>query len=169
MTVLRAHSERDAPEAERQLVAAVERHREAVASVQQPGRPESGQHVAVKAVGRADQLVVFALRHAADDGVSRERLVALSGWDPQLVHEALAQAPEPGLVARLAPPVLEPEEVADAAAGIEVTARLQLLAQGILADVGDETWSPTADDLADLHERLARSWHDWRHAVGRES
>ena len=40
------------PEAERQLVAAVERHREVLASVQEVGRPEAGQHVAVKAVGR---------------------------------------------------------------------------------------------------------------------
>jgi hypothetical protein len=169
MTVLRSHSEQGAPEAERQLAAAVERHREAVASVQQPGRPESGQHVAVKAVGRAVQLVVFALRHAAESGASHERLVALSGWDPQLVDEALAQAPESSVVARLAPRALDTEEVADAAAGIEVMARLRLLAQGILADVGDDTWSPMAAELVDLHERLARTWHDWRHAVGRES
>jgi hypothetical protein len=39
-------------EAERQLTAAVDRHREALASKGEPGRPESGQHVAVKAVGR---------------------------------------------------------------------------------------------------------------------
>jgi hypothetical protein len=53
--------------------------------MQEPGRPESGQHVAVQAVGRAVQLVVFALRHAADTGVPLERLVELSGWEPQLV------------------------------------------------------------------------------------
>ena len=156
------------PEAERQLVAAAERHREAVASGQQPGRPESGQHVAVKAVGRAVQLVVFALRHAADSGIPRERLVALSGWDPELVDEALARAPEPSLVARLAPAALGPAEVAEAAAGIEATARLQVLVQHILTDVGDDAWSPTAAELADLHERLALGWHRWRLAVGRE-
>jgi hypothetical protein len=156
-------------EAERQLVAAVERHREAVDSMQQPGRPESGQHVAVKALGRAVQLVVFALRHAADAGVPHERLIAVSGWDPLLVDEALARAPEPSLVARLAPAALDPEVVVDAAAGIEATARLQRLAQHILADVGDDAWAPTAADLIDLHERLALGWHRWRVAVGREA
>jgi hypothetical protein len=168
MTVQRFPSERAEPEAERQLAAAVDRHREAVASMEQPGRPESGQHVAVKAVGRAVQLVVFALRHASDGGIPRERLVALSGWDPQLVDEALALAPEPSLVARLAPAGLDREQVADAAAGIEATARLQLLTGCILADVRDDAWSPRAADLVDLHEGLALSWHRWRHAVGRE-
>jgi hypothetical protein len=155
------------PEAERQLAAAVERHREVVASVQDPGRSESGQHVAVKAVGRAVQLVVFALRHAADTGVPLERLVELSGWEPQLVAEALAEAPEPSLVARLAPAGLDTAEVAEAAAGIEATARLQALIQRILADVGDEAWSPSPADLADLHERLDVGWRSWRNDVGR--
>jgi len=45
------------PEAERQLAARVERHREVVASMRELGRPETGQHVAVKAVGRAVHLV----------------------------------------------------------------------------------------------------------------
>ena len=53
-------------EAERQLVAAVERHREVFVSMRELGRPEAGQHVAVKAVGRAVHLVSFALRHAAE-------------------------------------------------------------------------------------------------------
>jgi hypothetical protein len=44
---------------------AAERHRELLASMQRAGRPEAGQHVAAKAVGRAVHLVVFALRHAA--------------------------------------------------------------------------------------------------------
>ena len=65
------------PEIERQLVAAAARHREVVASMQEPGRPEAGQHVAVKAVGRAVHLVVFALRSAAHNGVALERLVEL--------------------------------------------------------------------------------------------
>lgn len=167
MPVQRSDAERAEPEAERQLVAAVARHREAVTSMQEPGRPESGQHVAVKSVGRAVQLVVFALRHAADSGIARERLVALSGWDPELVDEALAQAPEPSLVARLAPPGLDPADVAEAAAGIEATARLQALTQRILADVGDDAWSPTAADLLDLRERLDADWRRWRHTVGR--
>jgi hypothetical protein len=61
-------SEGSRREAERQLAAAAERHREVVASMQELGRPETGQHVAVKAVGRAVHLVTFALRHAAESG-----------------------------------------------------------------------------------------------------
>ena len=65
-------------EAERQLTAALERHREVLASMQELGRPESGQHVAVKAVGRAVHLVSFALRHAAESDVPLDRLVELT-------------------------------------------------------------------------------------------
>jgi hypothetical protein len=96
------------PEAERQLTAAVERHRELLASTLERGRPESGQHVAVKAVGRAVELVVFALRHAAESGVPLERLIELTGWERQLVDEALARAPDPRMIARLAPAGLDP-------------------------------------------------------------
>ena len=96
-------------DAERQLAAALERHREVLAAMQEPGRPESGQHVAAKAVGRAVHLVSFALRHASQSGVPFERLVELTGWAPELVSEALARAPDPmrppapSYVARLAP------------------------------------------------------------------
>jgi hypothetical protein len=155
------------PEAERQLTAAVERHREAVASMRELGRPESGQHVAIKAVGRAVQLVVFALRHAAECGVPLERLMELTGWEKQLVDEALARTPDPRFIARLAPAGLDPDAVARAAAGIEATTRLQALTQRIFADVGDEAWSPAAADLADLHDRLDREWRSWREALGR--
>jgi hypothetical protein len=124
-------SERSRAEAERQLAAAAERHREVVASMQELGRPEAGQHVAVKAVGRAVHLVTFALRHAAESGVNPERLVELTGWEPALVNEALARAPDPmrppatSFVARLAPEGLDPGAVAQAAASAEGTARLQ--------------------------------------------
>src|SRR4051794_41460547 len=97
------------PEAERQLAAAVERHREVLASMQELGRPESGQHVAVKAVGRAVHLVSFALRHATECGVPLDRIVALTGWEPELVRDTVARAPDPlrppapRLVAKLAP------------------------------------------------------------------
>ena len=100
------------------------------------------------------QLVVFALRHPAQCGVPHERLVELTGWDNQLVNEALARSPDPRLIARMAPAVLDPDAVARAAAGIEATTRLQAPTQRILADVGDEAWSSAPDDLADLHERL---------------
>jgi hypothetical protein len=154
------------PEAERQLAAAVERHREVLASMQELGRPESGQHVAVKAVGRAVHLVSFALRHATESGVPLERLVELTGWEPELVSEAVARAPDPlrppaqHFVARLAPTGLDPSAVAQAAATAEATARLQELTQRILADV--EAWSQAPADLVDLHQRLDGEWRSWR-------
>jgi hypothetical protein len=155
------------PEAERQLAAAVERHRELLASMQEPGRPETGQHVAVKAVGRAVHLVCFALRHATESGVALERLVELTGWEPDVVSEALARTPDPlrppaSLVARLAPAGLDPVAVAQVAATVEATARLRELTQRILADAGDDTWSPAPDELVDLHQRIEREWRSWR-------
>src|SRR5688572_13479430 len=148
-------------EAERQLTAALERHREVLASMHEQGRPESGQHVAVKAVGRAVHLVSFALRHATESGVPLERLVELTGWEPEVVSEAVARAPDPqqppvSLVARLAPAGLDPVAVAQAAASAEAMARLQELTLRILADAGDDAWSPAPADLVDLHERMDR-------------
>ena len=160
------------PEAERQLAAAVERHREVLASMHELGRPETGQHIAVKAVGRAVHLVSFALRQAAERGVPLERLVELTGWEPALVREALAHAPDPmrppapSFVARLAPAGLDPGAVAQAAASVEATARLHALTQRILADVGDEGWPRAPADLVDLHERLDGEWRSWRQALG---
>ena len=165
-------SEGSRPEAERQLAAAVDRHREVLASMRELGRPESGQHVAVKAVGRAVHLVSFALRHAAECGVPLERLVELTGWEPDLVSEALARAPDPmrppapTFVARLAPAGLDRGAVADAAASVEATARLHALTQRILADVGNDAWSRAPADLVDLHERLEGEWRSWRQALG---
>ena len=59
-----------------------------------------------------------------------------------------------------APAGLDPVAVAQAAARIEATARLQDLGQRILADAADDTWSPA--DLVDLHERMEREWRSWR-------
>src|SRR3954452_23389772 len=75
-------------EAERQLAAVAERHREAVSSMAQPGRPVAGQYVAVKVVGRAVGAVSFALRRAAEARGPFERLVELTGWEPDLVQPA---------------------------------------------------------------------------------
>jgi hypothetical protein len=158
-------------EAERQLAAAVERHREVLASMQEPGRPATGQHVAVKAVGRAVHLVSFALRNAKKLGVPLERLIELTGWEPELVSEAVAREPDPlrppapGFVAQLAPAGLDPGAVAQAAASVEATARLQALTQRILADVGNDEWSPAPADLVDLHDRLDGEWRSWRHTL----
>src|SRR3954468_4828340 len=92
-------------EAERQLEAVAERHREAVSSMAQPGRPEAGQYVAVKVVGRAVGAVSVALKRAAEAEVPFERLVELTGWEPDLVRAALEQpVPAPRVVARLSPP-----------------------------------------------------------------
>jgi hypothetical protein len=62
-------SESSRAEAERQLAASAARHREIVASMQEPNRPEVGQHVAAKSVGRAVQLVSFGLERAAALGI----------------------------------------------------------------------------------------------------
>jgi hypothetical protein len=156
-------------EAERQLAAAAERYREVVVSKQEPGRPESGQHVAVKSVGRAVHLVSFALKRAAEAGVPFERLVTLTGWEPNLVQEGLElTAPQPRFLSRLAPPGVDVRDVAQAAATFEATARLEGLAQRVLADVDDDTWSPAPADLDELYDRLETAWRSWRHGLGRQ-
>ncbi len=161
--------ERSRAEAERQLVATIERHREIVASMQELGRPEAGQHVAVKSVGRAVQLVSFALKRAAAVGLPFERLVELTGWAPDLVREGLERAvPEPWFVAQLVPARADARAVAQAAARFEVTTRLQGLTQRVLADVDDEAWSPAPAALDDLYDRLESAWRSWRQGLGRQ-
>ena len=154
------------PEAERQLAAAAERHREVVASMQELGRSVAGQHVAVKAVGRAVHLVTFALTHAAETGVPVERLVELTDWDPRLVNEVARAGTRTQLGRPIAAAGLDADAVAQAAAGIAATARLQALTQRILADIADDAWSPAPADLADLHERLDSEWRAWCRNAG---
>lgn len=162
-------SESSRAEAERQLVAAAERHREVVASMQELGRPEAGQHVSVKSVGRAVHLVSFALRRAAEAGVPFDRLVELTGWEPDLVREGLERvAPKPWFVARLAPAGADARAVAQAAARFEVTTRVLDLTQRVLADVDDDAWSPEPAELDDLYVRLESTWREWRHGLGRQ-
>jgi hypothetical protein len=157
-------------EAERQLAASAQRHREVVASMQELGRPEAGQHVAVKSVGRAVHLVSFALKRAAEAGVPFERLVELTGWQSDLVREGLElAAPDPRFVARLAPAGADARAVAQAAASSEATMRLRGLTQRVLADIDeDEAWLPAPADLDDLYDRLETAWRSWRQGVGRE-
>jgi hypothetical protein len=123
--------------------------------MQQPGRPEAGQHEAVKAVGRAVALVSFALKRSAEVGVPFERLVELTGWEPDLVREGLERAvPEPWSVARLAPPGVDARAVAHAAAAFDALARLQDFTQRVLAGLDPDAGasaSPASVDLNDLH------------------
>jgi hypothetical protein len=163
-------------EAERQLEAVAERHREAVSSMGQPGRPEAGQYVAVKVVGRAVGAVSFALRRAAEAQVPFERLVELTGWEPDLVRAALQQAiPAPRVVARLTPPGVDAGAVAQAAAGFEAMSRLRELTQRMLVEVeavvdldGDARSPVGPEQLEGLHDRLETAWRSWRDAIPRE-
>jgi hypothetical protein len=146
-------------EAERQLTAAAERHREAVSASHELGRSEAGQHAAIKSVGRAVQLVSFALRRAEAAGVSHDRLVELSGWGPDLVREGLRRVPEPHVIARLAPTGLDPRAVAHAAVGFEVLGLLEELTRAVHADVDGEP--PQQPDLEALHDRFDSAWASW--------
>jgi hypothetical protein len=161
-----ATSERSRAEAERQLSASAERHREVLASMQQLGRSEAGQHVAVKAVARAVALVSFALKRAAEVGVSFERLEELTGWEADLVREALERAvPEPWFVARLAPPGVDARAVAEAAVGFDALMRLRDLTQRVLAELDREagaSLSAAPADLDELHDRWEIAWRSWR-------
>jgi hypothetical protein len=162
-------SESSRAEAERQLVASAERHREVFASMRELGRPEAGQHVSVKSVGRAVHLVSFALRRAAEAGVPFERLVELTGWEPDLVREGLERVvPEPWFVARLAPPGVDARAVAQAAAAFDALARLQDLTQRVLADLDREAGTSSSaapTDLDDLHDRWETAWRSWREGL----
>src|SRR2546423_1671225 len=142
--------------------------------MQELGRPEAGQHVAAKSVGRAVHLVSFTLRRAADAGVPFERLVELTGWEPDVVREGLERVPEPRVIARLAPAGVDPSAVAQAATAFEAITRLRELTQRVLADVdldldltveAPSTLAPA--DLEDLHDRLETAWSAWRQALGR--
>ena len=141
-------------------------------SMEQPGRPEAGQYVAAKSVGRAVHLVAFALRHAAESGVPFERLVELTGWEPDLVRAGLQRpVPEPLVVARLAPERLDAGAVAEAAAAFEAIRRIEDLTQRVLADIAldldvDAGLPLTAVDLNDLHDQLETAWRTWRRRVG---
>jgi hypothetical protein len=167
-----AHDDSTA-EVERQLAAAVERHREVTESMHELGRPEAGRHVAVKSVGRAVHLVSFALKRAAGEGVPFERLVELTGWEPELVREGLDRSvPEPWFVARLAPAGPDPRAVAQAAAAFEASRRLHELTERVVADVDSATEAqpgPNPAELDDLYDRLDAAWRSWRHDRGRET
>lgn len=136
------------------------------------GRPDAGQHVSTKSLGRAVHLVSFTLRRAADAGVPFERLVELSGWEPDLVREGLERLPEPRVIARLAPAGVDSNAVAQAAAAFEAVTRLRELTQRVLANVELDLTveAPSAlapADVENLHDRLETTWSAWRQALGR--
>jgi hypothetical protein len=151
------------PEAERQLSAAGDRHREVLDA---GGRPEAAQRTAVKAVARAVALVSLVLKRADRAGVPLERLAELSGWEPDLVQRALERRPDPPLAARVAPG-LDPAAVARAAASFEAGERLSRLLDEVRADIDGDAWSPAAVDLDDLHDRLETTWRAWQQALRR--
>jgi hypothetical protein len=156
-----------------------ERHREAVRSMAQPGRPEAGQYVVVKVVGRAAGAVSFALRRATEAQVPFERLVKVTGWEPDLVRAALQQAiPARRVVARLTPPGVDAAAVADAdadaAAGFEAMNRLLELTQRMLVEVegevdrdGDARSPLGPEQLEGVYDRLETTWRSWRDELAR--
>jgi hypothetical protein len=162
-----AEPEAAAREAERQLAAAAERHRELVAAVAVAGRPDQGRHAAATALARGVQLLAFTLTRAAAAGVPRERLVELTGGDASLVDDALDRGADASVVERLTPGGVDPHEVAQAVASLEASARVGAVVQTIMADVEDAAWSPAAADLDDLADRLEDVWRRWRQALGR--
>ncbi len=153
-------------EVERQVLAAADRYREVVASKDIAGQPQHGQHAAAKAVGRAIELLAFVGKRAVDAGVDVERLSELTGWEPDLVRELLARAPEPSFVSRVAPASVDPAAVVRAAASSHASNLLHELLDTILADIDDERWSPAAADLDELYDRLETAWRTWRQGLG---
>ena len=154
-------------EAERRLVAAAERHRKVLNWMQEPGRPDAGQVLALKAVDHAVRLVCFALRRGAAAGIPEERLVELTGWDPALVAQGLEQRDEERFVARLVPSGLDRAEIARTAAGVRATAEIHHLADEILDHMlDDRAGAPSPSDLEELHRSLTATWTDWRARSG---
>jgi hypothetical protein len=160
-------SDISAAEAERQLAAAAERHGEVVAAMQLGDRPAIARESATRALARGVQLVWFTLVRAAAAGVPFERLVELTGWDEALVRETLGQGPGPAVIARVTAEGIDAHAVAQAAASFAASTRVEVLLQRILADIGDDAWSPAGADLEDLCDRLESTWRSWRRQLGR--
>jgi hypothetical protein len=155
-------------EAERNLAAAAARHSEAVASLAQGGRPASAETSAIRAVARGVQLVTYALGRAHAAGIDVERLAVVSGWEPDVVREALDRGPEP-VLGRVVPDSVDPDAVTLAAAALEASTHVEQLLRRISGDVHDDSWSPAPADLDDLHDRLEIQWQSWRSELGRRT
>jgi hypothetical protein len=63
---------------------------------------------------------------------------------------------------------LDANAVAQAAASFEATSRVEAVLRTILADVGDDAWSPAGADLDDLADRVEAVWRSWRQGLGRK-
>ena len=157
-----------AVEAERQLAAAADRHREVLAAVQADDGSTVSREAATRALARGVRLVAFTLARAAEAGVPFERLVELSGLDEGLVRETLERGVETTVVARMTPAGLDANAVAQAAASFDATARVEALLRTILADIADARWSPAGADLDDLADRVEAVWRSWRQGLGRQ-
>jgi hypothetical protein len=80
-------------EAERQLIAAVERHGEVLSAVAAAAGADQSRHAAAAALARRVRLLAFTLTRAASVGVPHERLAECVGGDAALVEEVLDQGP----------------------------------------------------------------------------
>lgn len=154
-------------EAERQLTAAVDRHREVVTALAGAGPRDQRQHAAAAALARGVQLLAYTLTRGAAAGLSRERLVELVRGDAVLVDSVLDDSPSTNLIDRLTPADIDRRAVAQATASFEASVRVGAVVQAIMADVEDPSWSPASPELDDLAERLGDVWRQWRHDLGR--
>ena len=99
-----------------------------------------------------------------------DRLVELTGWDPELVDEAVARAPDPlrppasQFVARLAPAGLDP----GACDHTSTSARIRFVSScsRAVASALAAACATAPAGLVDLHERLERDWRSWREVRG---
>jgi hypothetical protein len=154
-------------EAERQLTAAAERHREVVAAVATAGRSDQSQRRAAAALGRGVQLLTFTVTRAAATGLERERIAELIGSDGTLVDDMLDRGPDASVIDRLTPAEVDRRAVAQATASFEASVRVGAVVQAIMADIEDRSWSPASADLDDLAERIGDVWRRWRQDLGR--
>jgi hypothetical protein len=58
-------------------------------------------------------------------------------------------------------------DVGQAPASSDAEARLEQTLARIRADVRDPSWSPAAEDLDELADRLESAWSAWRQHLGR--
>ena len=151
-------------EAERQLAHAAERHREVMAASSQSGRSAAGDSSAAAAVTRGAALVTFALRRGVAAGIDVERLARISGWDPEVIVEAVERGPAPVL-----PADVDAALVTRSEATLDAMAQLDLLMRRISADVADPDWAPAPADLDELRDLLDQRWREWRRRHGRRA